>query len=95
MPQVTNYPNDESVSLNDKVFGTDSKTNKNKNFIFADIVNLVNGVSGKDFIQYKFSLTDYLNTGSFAANSSKTNPTEITKFFLVNNQTLKGFKRNL
>jgi hypothetical protein len=52
-------------------------------------------VSGKDFIQYKFSLTDYLNTGSFAANSSKTNPTEITKFFLVNNQTLKGFKRNL
>jgi hypothetical protein len=25
MPQVTNYPNDESVSLNDKVFGTDSK----------------------------------------------------------------------
>jgi hypothetical protein len=74
MPQVTNYPNDESVSLNDKVFGTDSK--RIRTLFFADIVNLVNGVSGRDFIQYKFSLTDYLNTGSFAANSSKS----LTKF---------------
>jgi hypothetical protein len=50
------------VSLNDKVFGTDSKRIKQELY-FSDIVNLVNGVSGKDFIQYKF-LTDYLNTGS-------------------------------
>jgi hypothetical protein len=91
MPQVTNYPNDESVS-NDKVFGTDSKRIKQELY-FLDIVNLVNGVSGKDFIQYKFSLTDYLNTGS--RKFFENNPTEITKFFLVNNQTLKGFKRNL
>jgi hypothetical protein len=46
MPQVTNYPNDESVSLNDKVFGTDSKRIKQELY-FADIVNLVNGVSGR------------------------------------------------
>jgi hypothetical protein len=44
MPQVTNYPNDESVSLNDKVHRF--KTNK-KELYFADIVNLVNGVSGR------------------------------------------------
>jgi hypothetical protein len=61
---------------------------KKQELYFADIVNLVNGVSGKDFIQYKFS-TDYLNTGSFAANSSKTNPTEITKFFFSKQSNTK------
>jgi hypothetical protein len=33
MPQVTNYPNDESVSLNDKVFG--SKRIKTRTLFFG------------------------------------------------------------
>ena len=86
MAQIGSYSTDSAPSLNDRVIGTEAVTGLSKNYQLGDIVRLVNGVAGKDYIQYTFSLTDYLSDGSFTTNASKTNPAEITKLFL-NNQS--------
>jgi len=75
------------------VGGNDNENGKKfVNFTINSIVSLVNSISGKDYIQYKFSSLDYGSIGSFASNSATTNPAQVTKLFFnkqsVSNQDL-------
>lgn len=80
MTKIKNYDNDESVDSTDRLFGT-NQLGKNKNYEIGAIVALVNSIAGKDYIQYKFSPSDYGSVGSFTSNASNTNPSLITKLF--------------
>ena len=81
MGKTSQYNENTNPSLSHILFGSnDSK--KNENISIQTIINVLSSVAGKDYIQYKFSPTDYASVGSFTTNISKTNPTEITKLFL-------------
>ena len=87
MPLLSNYPDDENVSMQDRLFGTDNETGKAKNFLLERVLALLNSSAGKDYIQYKFVPGSFISPGSFS--SDKANPTEITKLFLNKSSTTK------
>jgi len=81
MAKTSSYPDKSNPSLSDRVGGNDSENNqKFVNFTIESIVSLVNSISGKDYIQYKFS-PNYGSIGLFSSNEAITNPTQITKLF--------------
>lgn len=89
MTLISGYNNDTTPSLSDKLLGTDGTNGGTINILVEDVLKLINGVSGKDYIQYKFSLTNHSNEGYFNTNESKTNPAEISKFFFNKQSTTK------
>lgn len=89
MTLISSYNNDTTPSLSDKLLGTDGTNGGTINILVEDVLKLINGVSGKDYIQYKFSLTNHSNEGYFNTNESKTNPAEISKFFFNKQSTTK------
>jgi len=87
MGKASKYSVNNDPSISDLLFGF--KDGKEQNVPIEAIINILNSVAGKDYIQYKFSPTDYASIGSFTTNISKVNPAEITKLFLNKQSTSK------
>ena len=87
MGKASKYSVNNNPSISDLLFG--SKDGKEQNVPIEAVINLLNSVAGKDYIQYKFSPADFISVGSFTSNGSKVNPTEITKLFLNKKSTSK------
>jgi len=81
MTKVSSFPTKSNPSPSDTVGGNDNENGKKfVNFTIESIVSLVNSISGKDYITYKFS-PNYGSIGLFSSNEAITNPTQITKLF--------------
>lgn len=65
MAKISTYPSDNSVSLSDKLIGTDAESNKaTKNYILGDVLSLFNQPSSlTNFVPYTGSVSD-INLGS-------------------------------
>lgn len=81
MAKANKYPINNAPTLKDLLFGSKSEDGKDQNVPIESIILLLNAANGKDYIQYKFSPTDYGSVGSFTSNASNTNPSLITKLF--------------
>jgi len=87
MGKASKYSVNNDPSISDLLFGF--KDGKEQNVPIEAIINILNSVAGKDYIQYKFSPSDFISVGSFTSNESKVNPAEITKLFLNKKSTAK------
>jgi len=87
MGKASKYSVNNDPSISDLLFGF--KDGKEQNVPIEAVINILNSVAGKDYIQYKFSPADFISVGSFTSNGSKVNPAEITKLFLNKKSTAK------
>ena len=65
MAKITTYENDLTVSLADKLLGSDSQTNRTKNFPLENVVAFLNDAGLLDVfdgVLYKYSAIDPSNT---------------------------------
>jgi hypothetical protein len=97
MPKVNDtdiYGFDEYPSLLDYLFGTDASDNKkNKSYRLNSIIQLINGVNGKNNLQFIFSNgsnvdATYYNKGLFFTDTNQGNPTEFSKL-IINKESLQ------
>ena len=68
------YKNIDSPSLSDFLLGTKEEDGSTKSFPLQSVIQLINGVNGKNNIQYKFSDgsdpdIDYTTSGTFFTNN--------------------------
>lgn len=82
------YKFDLSISLTDYLFGTDSVDGKkNKSYKIKDIIQLINGVNGKNNLQYVYSdganpdISQY-NTGYFFTDTLEADPLQFSQLIL-------------
>lgn len=88
------YKYDLSISLMDYLFGSDADNGKkNKSYRIKDIIQLINGVNGKNNLQYLYSdgnnpdLT-YYNPGVFFTDTNEADPLAFTQL-IVNKSSLQ------
>ena len=91
----TIYPLVDLPSLTDYLLGTLDSKGKTRNFSLQSIVNLINGVNGKNVIQYQFfnELTpdiDYTTPGAFFSNNNETDVNNFSSL-IFNKSTLGNY----
>jgi hypothetical protein len=89
------YGLEDLPSLLDYLIGSKDKNGKTRNFSLQSIVNLINGVNGKNVIQYQFfnELTpdvDYTTPGAFFTNNNETDVNNFTSL-IFNKKTLGNY----
>lgn len=80
MAKANRYAVNNAPTLNDLLFGS-RFDGQDQNITIESIIFLLNAINGKDYIQFKFSPSDYGSVGSFTSNASITNPSLVTKLF--------------
>lgn len=97
MPKANNtniYNYDEYPSLKDYLFGTDFENQKkNKSYRLNSIIQLINGVNGKNNLQFIFSdgsnpEIDYFSKGFFFTDTNEGSPINFTKL-IINKESLQ------
>jgi hypothetical protein len=93
------YPLEVLPTLLDFLLGTKEVNGKTKNFSLNAIIQLINGVNGKNNIQFKFSdgtddEVDNFTPGRFFTDTNETNPSNFTKLIL-NKQSLQPIDLSL
>lgn len=89
------YALEDLPDLLDYLIGSKDKNGKTRNFSLQSIVNLINGVNGKNVIQYQFfnELTpdvDYTTPGAFFTNNNETDVNNFTSL-IFNKNTLGNY----
>ena len=92
------YKNIDSPSLSDFLLGTKEEDGSTKSFPLQSVIQLINGVNGKNNIQYKFSDgsdpdIDYTTSGTFFTNNNSTSLPSFTEL-IFNKENLQILTRS-
>ena len=93
------YKNIDSPSLSDFLLGTKEEDGSTKSFPLQSVIQLINGVNGKNNIQYKFSDgsdpdIDYTTSGTFFTNNNSISLPNFTEL-IFNKENLQPFDLSL
>ena len=93
------YKNIDSPSLSDFLLGTKEEDGSTKSFPLQSVIQLINGVNGKNNIQYQFSDgsdpdIDYTTSGTFFTNNNSTSLPNFTEL-IFNKENLQPFDLSL